>query len=100
MDPATAIGVASGIITFLNVACKIVDVASELYTSNSGATKENERISQVITDLKDVSLGLTANTPVSGRHEAALQELGRDCAALSAELLSILENLRLAKSRF
>ncbi|KEZ43678.1 hypothetical protein SAPIO_CDS4293 [Scedosporium apiospermum] len=96
MDPASAIGLASSIITFIEFSCKVVTIANELYESNNGMTKENARILKVIGDLKESSLGLKVDTGSSSKHDVALQDLAKECESTSGELIAILEKLKLA----
>lgn len=98
MDATTAIGLASDIVSFIDFACKSIKAAEELYHSEHGATKENERMGAVVGDLKEFSLGLGASLPSPAKHERAIEALAKDCAAVSDELIAILEKLRLSRS--
>lgn len=98
MDATTAIGLASDIISFIDFACKSIKAAEELYHSEHGATKENERMGDIVGDLKEFSLGLGASLPSATKHERAIEALAKECAAVSDELIDILDKLRLSKS--
>ena len=97
MDQASAIGLASAIITFIDVTCKIISRADELYNSNQGSTKENAQIGTIVEDLKEYSLDLGTSRNYATKHERAIESLAKDCAALSDELIAILEKLKLSK---
>ena len=97
MDPASAIGLASAIITFIDVTCKVISREDELYNSNQGSTKENAQIGTIVEDLKEYSLDLGTNHNYATKHERAIEALAKDCAALSDEPIAILEKLKLSK---
>ncbi|KAK2771764.1 hypothetical protein CKAH01_14270 [Colletotrichum kahawae] len=87
-----AAGLASSILTFIDVSYKIVKGAHELYRSASGSTSENNHIANVVLDLEKASgyLSLTQ----SGENDAELQRLALQCRSLSRDLLELLHKLR------
>ncbi|PNP59714.1 hypothetical protein FNYG_14845 [Fusarium nygamai] len=94
MDPLSAIGLASGIITFIDFSWGLVTGTMEIYKSRTGATFENVHIGKVIEDLRDVSEGLEADLRDNPtRHEKALQKLAEQCSDLSEQLLKLLQSL-------
>lgn len=98
MEATAAIGLASDIVNFIDFACKSIKAAEELYHSEHGATKENERMGAIVGDLREFSLGLGASLPSPTKHERAIEALAKDCAEVSDELIAILEKLRLSRS--
>lgn len=83
-----AIGLASSIITFIDVAYKIVQGAHEVYISQDGAIKSNDHTGVVVSDLQRVTADLRANQLSSADHE--LITLSNKCHDLSGELLQLL----------
>jgi len=98
MDPITAIGLASGIITFLDFSWAIVTGVKELHESGARTTKENDRIGKIINDLKDYARDIEAGGPGASKHDMALRELATDCGKLCKELVAILERLKSKKN--
>ncbi|KAJ0415319.1 hypothetical protein BJY00DRAFT_266622 [Aspergillus carlsbadensis] len=94
MDPLTAVSLAGTILQFIDFSSKLVAGTYEIYRSASGATAENEDITTVITDLKEVTLELDADIVGRGKHEKALKALATKCGELSGQLLAVLEKLR------
>lgn len=96
MDPITAIGLASSILTFVDFATQIVIGTFEVYTSATGTTDENARIDTIISDLRDVTDDLDSSLVGNTKHEKALRRLASKCETLSDELLRILKDLAVA----
>lgn len=90
MDPITAIGLASAIITFIDFAHKIVTGADELY--KNATTEENKHTENIVNDLDDAATDLT-NLPGKTKHEKALNNLAENCKDISRELHSLLKKL-------
>ena len=51
-----AVGLASGIITFIDISYKIVRGSYEIYTSATGATTDNVHVGTVAEDLERANL--------------------------------------------
>jgi hypothetical protein len=95
MDPATAVGLAASIITFIEFSHSLIVGSYQLYNSASGLTTENTHISNVIKDLTELTADIRTNqTPRTGRHDKALAKLANQCNDLSVQLTKILEKLR------
>lgn len=94
MDPVSAIGLASSIITFVEFSWTLVKGAGDIYRSPTGCSRENASIGTVIADLEEVTRNI--NTDIRGRdkHEKALVVLAKECESLSKELLQILGKLK------
>jgi flagellar motility protein MotE (MotC chaperone) len=97
MDPVTAIGLASSILSFIDFSWSLVSGAKELYESGRKRTKENADISNIIDDLDEYSLELTIGGEGASKHEKALRELAKNCNTLSKELVKILQKLQTTK---
>lgn len=85
-----AAGLASSILTFIEVSYKITKGAHEIYTSVSGTTEEHAHVVNVISDLEKASGRLA----VPGGGDAELASLSDQCRALSQDLLGILHKLQ------
>lgn len=83
-----AIGLASSIITFIDVAYKILCGAHEVYISQDGATKSNDHTGVVVSDLQRVTADLQAHQLTSADED--LVKLSNKCHDLSGELLQLL----------
>jgi len=94
MDPITAVGFASSILTFIGFSWNLVTGTYEVLESVSGTTAENAHIGNVIDDLHAVTAALKSCQLGRSDHEKALRQLASKCANLSKELLSLLENLK------
>lgn len=94
MDPITAIGLASSLITFVEFATKIVTGTYEVYTSSEGTTITNAHINTIISDLKEVATDLETELPGKSKHERALKELASKCDKIAGELLQLLNRIR------
>ncbi|KUI64368.1 hypothetical protein VM1G_11179 [Cytospora mali] len=93
MDPISAIGTASAILTFVDFAWELVAGAREIYKSADGVTDENAHIGKVIYDLQDVTDGIESDKLGTSKHEKALKRLASECSELGEELLGILKKL-------
>lgn len=100
MDPVTALGFASNIISFVDFAGKLISKGHEIYKSASGASRENVEIETVIDDLSlhvdRLKQGNTI-TAVTPRGQQ-LQSLASDCAILADEILQKLNKLKVDKN--
>jgi len=85
------VGLASSILTFIDVAAKIVRGTYEIHSSVSGATQGNIHIAAVAEDLQKVSQGLY--TLPEAKNDAELVAVAKDCVALSRDLLRELDGL-------
>ena len=91
-----AVGLASSILTFVDVGYKIVCSAYEIYSSTTGATQENTHILGIVTDLESVTASI--HTSYLAVDDAELVKLSKKCQALSQDLLKLLRSVQ-AKNR-
>lgn len=84
-----AVGLASSIITFIDVAYKIVHGSYEVYKSSTGATEENDHTALVVGDLRRVAHRI--NQQPQRTNDAELCRLSESCFELSADLIRLLE---------
>jgi hypothetical protein len=73
MDPITAIGLASSILTFIDFAGKIVSGTYEILHSETGATAENAHVETIVKDLADLTADLTTTVPYRTKNDLALR---------------------------
>jgi hypothetical protein len=97
MDPATAIGFAASILTFVDFSWNLITGTYEVYKSTTGTTSENAHVSTVIDDLQEVTEGLTSDVEGKNKHEKDLCKLAGHCYNLSKDLLKILEKLKVTE---
>ena len=98
MDPASAIGLASSILTFIDIGYKVV--AGTLETAQTGQAPHTEHIDVVTHDLKNAVAGFSK--PVSSNAsgpEKALGEASVKCQALSSELLALLARFKVPATK-
>lgn len=99
MDPASAIGVASATITFLDFSIDVCKTFSQITTSEDGLTKHNADVAKTVKRYKEMSEALKTK----GASATSL-ELGPDISravnesiAVSMQLLTLVERLRQAR---
>lgn len=101
MDPATVIGLASAILTFVDFSAKIISTAKEIQSSASGATAEHEEIGKAIGRLEDLTQHLDTQSPKKTLaltpQDKKLLELQKRCITVSSELQKILESIQSKK---
>lgn len=101
MDPVSAIGVAAGIIAFIDFAWKLVSGANEHYEAATNSMADDAHIITVIGDLRSASSGLVVADVAKQDHSAHLSNLvtiGACCQDLAKDLLDALERLRAESS--
>ena len=94
MDPVSALGLASSIITFIDFASKIVAGTYEIYQSAAGATDENAHVDTISDDLAEMTAGLATTIPGRTKNEIALRNLASKCEAVARKLQAFLASLR------
>lgn len=96
MDPVSALGLVSAILTFIDFAHKVVTGADELY--QKATTDENAHIENIVNDLDDAATDLTS-LPATTKHEKALNRLADKCREVSCELQQLLRGLTVSGKR-
>ena len=92
MDPITAIGFASSILTFVDFGLKIVTGTLEVV--KSGTLVHNSNIAIVINDFHAVVTSLDRHPLGTSVHELALKELATKCQQVSQKLIELLDTLK------
>lgn len=91
MDPASAIGVASSVLAFIDFSVKLVKGAVEIY--RDGTTSENARIEDVVRDLKVRSEAMKASKTAKTEAEKSIVKLAEECHKVSGSSLALLEQM-------
>ncbi|EEY13976.1 conserved hypothetical protein [Verticillium alfalfae VaMs.102] len=96
MDPVSAAGFASSLITFIDFSYKLIHGSVDLYKSAAGATDGNVRISSIVEDLRKITETISTPAPPehNGPHSRELNKLALECQDISRELADILETLK------
>jgi hypothetical protein len=102
MDPLTAIGLVSGIISIIDFSTKVLSGAKEVYDSGHGATAENRSLAAITTEMQTLSTGFivpdVTNTNLSTQ-EKAISVLAAECKVLSGDILKLLEKIGSSKGK-
>lgn len=96
MDPATAIGVASASISFLDFAIEVCKAFAQITLSSDGATKENAQIKATAEKLRDLTecINVHSGQLTSSRLGRNLDSAVHDSIASSKKLLALLERVQ------
>jgi hypothetical protein len=92
MDPITAIGFATSILTFVDFSYQVISGTFEVI--KAGRTSDNAHVSVVIDDLHNVTKELSNRPLGSSKHDDALNELALECQQVSRDLQNLLEKLK------
>ena len=55
MDPFTAIGLASNILSFIDFSAQLINGAREIYDSTSGTTEDNKSREAIVSEMNNFS---------------------------------------------
>ncbi|KAK4234261.1 hypothetical protein C8A03DRAFT_37969 [Achaetomium macrosporum] len=92
MDPLTAIGLASNILSFIDFGAKVVSRAVDVYGSASGLTSEDQISEGIATHMCYLcsKLRQPQGTQLTGE-EVALANLAAKCEDLSKQIIALVE---------
>jgi hypothetical protein len=95
MDPLTAIGLASNILSFIDFSAQLINGAREIYDSTTGATEDNKSREAIVSEMKKFSSKLLPpdDSQLSG-DEKALCRLAAECNILSGQILDLLGKIK------
>jgi len=97
MDPISALSLSAAILQFVDFGSKIIVTTYKTYRSIDGTTQENVELAELTTTLKDFQTRLAApKTPSTGHNadQKALEELAAKCRDIAADLLKLLDDLK------
>ncbi|CZT18951.1 uncharacterized protein RCC_04796 [Ramularia collo-cygni] len=100
-DPLTALGAASAIVQFIDVASKLISTAHGDYNATSGATEQNVHLGSLTGDLQTFCKSLTVTyrdrapvADITDQDTKSIIEMAERCRALATKLLKVLEDLK------
>lgn len=93
MDPVSAVGLASSVLTFIEFAWNLVGGAVEIYHSVNGTLHENARLDDVQYDLDSVSDLLSAQPTCKTRAERKIARVAEDCRTDSRMIQNLLKEI-------
>ena len=104
LDPLSALSVAASVVQFVDFASKIICKGKEVYTSIDGALQENMQNETVTVRLQEMTKRLkkplvqvgSASEEERSQHRR-LQQICKECAEISKELLEHLRDLKVPK---
>lgn len=96
MDPASAIGLVSSVITFIDFGYELITAAREVHASATGTTAANDHINFLNTRMEAVAKDLAVAKSSRGMSADTqrLAELADKCLTLSNDLKKLLDKLR------
>jgi hypothetical protein len=86
------IGLASNIISFIEVGTKVAKCYYDIRNSNSGATETNNHVERITHELEDAAKSLSDGDSTGNDEE--LRALAKECEKLSKHLLGIIHGLQ------
>lgn len=95
MDPASAIGVASSVLAFLDFSIKVVNGAVEIYHSAEGTTSGNARLEDVVRDLQSRTESMKQHSTARTVEEQNIVNLAEGCHKVSGRMLSLLDETKI-----
>jgi hypothetical protein len=95
MDPLTAIGLASNILSFIDFSVKAVSGVIDIYGSPSGLTEENRSSEVIVDEMRHFASKLQSpdDAQLTG-DEKALCRLAHECDGLSKQIIALIERIR------
>lgn len=94
MDSATAVGVASSVLAFLDFSIKVVNGAVEIYRSIDGTTSENFHLEKVARDMKSRTESMKQHTAARTVEEKSIVDLAEKCYDVSERMLGLLKETK------
>lgn len=94
MEAVAAVGVAAAAVQFLDYSVKTLTLCKEIRDSPSGSTKANGELTTSINKLTAMQKDLRKNSNATSSTYRQLIRTVQECAAVSTELLQLLEHIR------
>ena len=98
MDPVAALGLAGNIVQFVDFSCKVLQDTKSLYKSTTGASADNDVLEVICRDLIELDNALTAPS-APGTIPDSMRSLASMCKQVAAELLAVLDKIRVREPR-
>lgn len=103
MDPLTAMGIASNVIAFIDFGAGLLRGAVEIHNSLDGTLDDNKSRETVIREAERFYALLKIShepTPPAGSFEhRSIYALAQECHAISARILTLLQNIKTKDAR-
>ncbi|KAJ4264312.1 hypothetical protein NW762_005508 [Fusarium torreyae] len=99
MDPVSAIGLASSIITFIDFGTELITGAIEIYRAPDGSSAADARLQDILNDLGDLVEELEKTFHAATKAEKNIKSLAQECGEDTRELKDILRGLKMAGRR-
>lgn len=93
MDPLTAIGLASNIVSFVDFGTNLLSTAWDIYNSTSGGFSGNRSYESVAHQMDIFARSLLVPDSFSGK-DKALCALAQECRDLAIQILKLLQKVR------
>lgn len=95
MDPATAIGLVSGILSFVGAAEKILKLTWTLYNSVEGSSEETETRLKVAESMTVIGNQILPNNQTAlAEEDRALVALAQECSELTNDMRKELQSIK------
>lgn len=95
MDPLTAIGLVSNILSFIDFSARLLKGAKEVYDSQHGVLEENRNRETIVREMQRMSTRmLVSESSEKANDDSTLGILAAECRGLSTELISLLEKIK------
>lgn len=95
MDPLTAIGLVSNILSFIDFSARLLKGAKEVHDSQHGVLEENRSREAVVREMQRMSTQMLVPEPQQKADDnSSLRVLARECCELSTQLISLLEKIK------
>lgn len=99
MDPVSAVGLASSILTFVEFAANLVTGTIKIYRSSDGALDENTQLDKAIDELDLLSSLLDKRPSCKTEAERRIARIAGDCRADSKALDDILKQIASSRNK-
>ncbi|KAK1473840.1 hypothetical protein CTAM01_16078 [Colletotrichum tamarilloi] len=95
MDPVSAIGLATSVLTFIEFGTKVVNGTKQIYDATSGVKRDNATIETIVDDLQKLSTKLSGPDPKHRTEsDKDLCELAAECKRLAEDLKHLLYRIK------
>lgn len=97
MDPLTAIGLVSNILSFIDFSARLLKGAKEVHDSHHGVLEENRNREAVMREMQRLSTQMLVSrlpTAEKAGDDSTLCILASECHQLSTQLISLLEKIK------
>ena len=95
MDPLTAIGLVSNILSFIDFSARLLKGAKEVHDSQHGVLEENRNRETIMREMQRMSTRMSVpESPEKADEVPSLRILAGECRQLSTQLMFLLEKIK------